>query len=158
MAPRKKGSVEVLKEASTVIEEPDSKPKTKRKVVLVPEPQSLTQTKAKRKVVLAPDPKPKRKVVVIEDEPSLTETKPKRKVVVVKEDEPTMVEEGEPIRVSLVHKVCLQKFKHGSKNYYLDSERDKLYEYLAEKKHGKYVGRWDSLLEEIVAGEDSDIE
>ena len=149
MAPRKKGVVEVLKEASTVIEEPDSKPKTKRKVVLVPEPQP------KRKVVVIEDDlplvKPKRKVIVVEDEP-------KRKVVLVKEDEPTMVEEGEPIKVAIVHKVCLQKFKHGSKNYYLDSERDKLYEYLAEKKHGKYVGRWDSLLEEIVAGEDSDIE
>jgi len=149
MAPRKKGVVEVLKEASTVIEKPDSKPKTKRKVVLVPEPQP------KRKVVVIEDDlplvKPKRKVIVVEDEP-------KRKVVLVKEDEPTMVEEGEPIKVAIVHKVCLQKFKHGSKNYYLDSERDKLYEYLAEKKHGKYVGRWDSLLEEIVAGEDSDIE
>jgi len=151
MAPRKKGVVEVLKEASTVVEEPDSKPKTKtkRKVVLVPEP------KPKRKVVVIEDDlplvKPKRKVIVVEDEP-------KRKVVLVKEDEPTMVEEGEPIKVAIVHKVCLQKFKHGSKNYYLDSERDKLYEYLAEKKHGKYVGRWDSLLEEIVAGEDSDIE
>ena len=140
MAPRKKGAVEVLKEVSTIIEEPDSKPKTK----------------SKRKVVLAPEPKPKRKVVVIEDE--IPPVKPKRKIVVLKEDEPTMVEEGESITVAIVHKVCLQKFKHGSKNYYLDSERDKLYEYLAEKKHGKYVGRWDSLLEEIVAGEDSDIE
>jgi hypothetical protein len=157
MAPRKKGVVEVLKEASTVVEEPDPKPKMKRKVILAPEPQSLTQNKVKRKVVLVEDEplpkqtKAKRKVVVIEDEP-------KRKIVVLKEDEPTMVEEGESITVAIVHKVCLQKFKHGSKNYYLDSERDKLYEYLAEKKHGKYVGRWDSLLEEIVAGEDSDIE
>jgi hypothetical protein len=150
MAPRKKGVVEVLKEASTVVEEPDSKLKTK----------------TKRKVVLAPEPKPKRKVVVIEDDLPLVKPKrkvvvedePKRKVVLVKEDEPTMVEEGEPIKVAIVHKVCLQKFKNGSKNYYLDSERDKLYEYLAEKKHGKYVGRWDSLLEEIVAGEDSDDE
>jgi hypothetical protein len=154
MAPRKKGVVEVLKEASTVIEEPESKPKmkTKRKVVVIDDE---PLAKPKRKVVVVEDEipavKPKRKVVVIEDQP-------KRKVVVLKEDEPTMVEEGEPIRVAIVHKVCLQKFKHGSKNYYLDSERDKLYEYLAEKKHGKYVGRWDSLLEEIVAGEDSDIE
>jgi hypothetical protein len=138
MAPRKKGAVEVLKEASTVVEKSDSK------------------AKPKRKVVLAPEPKPKRKVVVVEDE--ILPVKPKRKIVVLKEDEPTMVEEDESIKVTVVHKVCLQKFKHGSKNYYLDSERDKLYEYLAEKKHGKYVGRWDSLLEEIVAGEDSDDE
>jgi hypothetical protein len=157
MAPRKKGVVEVLKEASTVVEEPESKPKTKtkRKVVVIDDEPLAKQTKTKRKVVVIDDEpkqtKAKRKVVDIDDEP-------KRKVVVLKEDEPTMVEEGEPIRVAVVHKVCLQKFKHGSKNYYLDSERDKLYEYLAEKKHGKYVGRWDSLLEEIVAGEDSDIE
>jgi len=97
-------------------------------------------------------PKQKRKVVVIEDK-----QKPKRKVI-VKDEEATMVEDGEQIRVEHVHKICLRKFKHGSKTYYLDSERDKLYEYVAEKKHGKYVGRWDSLLEEIVAGEDSDLE
>ena len=96
--------------------------------------------------------KQKRKVVVIDDKPV-----PKRKVVVI-EEEASMVEDGEQIRVALVHKICLRKFKHGSKTYYLDSERDKLYEYVAEKKHGKYVGRWDSLLEEIVAGEDSDLE
>ena len=69
-----------------------------------------------------------------------------------------MVEEDEPIKVTVVHKVCLQKFKHESKNYYLDSERDKLYEFLGEKKHVQYIGRWDSLLEEIIAGEDSDVE
>jgi hypothetical protein len=97
-------------------------------------------------------PKQKRKVIVIDDKP-----KPKRKVV-VKDEESTMVESGEQLTVANVHKICLRKFKHGSKTYYLDSERDKLYEYIAEKKHGRYVGRWDSLLEEVVAGEDSDLE
>jgi hypothetical protein len=69
-----------------------------------------------------------------------------------------MVESGDPIKVGVIHKVVFQKLTHDSKNYYLDSERDKLYEFIAQNKHGKYIGRWDSHLEEIVTGEDSDEE
>lgn len=103
------------------------------------------EKKPKRKIVL--EKEPKRKIVL--------EKEPKRKIII---EDANMVEDDEPIKVAIVHKVCLQKFKHNSKTYYLDSERDKLYEYVAEKKHGMYIGRWDSLLREIVAGEDSDIE
>ena len=103
------------------------------------------EKKPKRKITL--EKEPKRKITL--------EKEPKRKIVI---EDANMVEEDEAIKVAIVHKVCLQKFKHESKTYYLDSERDKLYEYVAEKKHGMYIGRWDSLLQEIVAGEDSDIE
>ena len=107
-----------------------------------------------------PKPKPKRKIKIIEEpEPK---PKPKRKIKIIEEPEeekvPCMVESGEPIKVAVVHKVVFQKLTHNSKNYYLDSERDKLYEFIGQNKHGKYIGRWDSHLEEIVTGEDSDEE
>lgn len=86
-------------------------------------------------------------------------SKPKRKPKVVEPPAPTMIEsvEEEPIKVSTVHKVCFERFTHGGKFYYLDKERDKLYEYLGSKKHGAYIGRWDSHLGEIIRDtEDSD--
>jgi hypothetical protein len=116
----------------------------------LPVPLPLEEPKPKRKIKIIEEPKPKRKFKIIE-EPEPVNT-------VVEEKTPCMVESGEPIKVGIVHKVVFQKLKHASKNYYLDSERDKLYEFIAQNKHGKYIGRWDSHLEEIVTGEDSDEE
>jgi len=65
--------------------------------------------------------------------------------------------EEEPLSIKKIHTITLQKFTHESRTYYLDSERDKLYEYVANKKHGKYIGRWDSHLGEIITNaENSD--
>ena len=63
--------------------------------------------------------------------------------------------EEEPLSIKKIHTITLQKFTHESRTYYLDSERDKLYEYVANKKHGKYVGRWDSHLGEIITNADN---
>ena len=63
--------------------------------------------------------------------------------------------EEEPISIKKVHTITLQKFSHEGRTYYLDSERDKLYEYVANKKHGKYIGRWDSHLGEIITNADN---
>lgn len=142
MAPRKKKEQEPEPE-------PVPKEKPKRKIKIVEEPKE--KVKRKIKIIEEPEPEPKpkekvkRKIKIIEEEPE-------------EEKIPCMVESGEPIKVGVVHKVVFQKLIHDSKNYYLDSERDKLYEFIAQNKHGKYIGRWDSHLEEIVTGEDSDEE
>jgi hypothetical protein len=150
MAPRKKKDDLPV---PAPLEEPEPKPKRKIKII-----EEELKEKPKRKIKIIEEPK--RKIDIIE------EPKPKRKFkiieepvnIVVEEKTPCMVESGEPIKVGIVHKVVFQKLKHNSKNYYLDSERDKLYEFIAQNKHGKYIGRWDSHLEEIVTGEDSDEE
>ena len=143
MAPRKKKDQELEQK-----QEPKPKPKRKIKIIEEPEPE--------------PKPKPKRKIKIIEEPEPEPKPTPKRKIKIIEEPEkekvPCMVESGEPIKVAVVHKVVFQKLTHNSKNYYLDSERDKLYEFIGQNKHGKYIGRWDSHLEEIVTGEDSDEE
>ena len=147
MAPRKKKDQELEQKQE---QEPEPKPKPKRKIKIIEEPEP------------EPKPKPKRKIKIIEEPEPEPKPKPKRKIKIIEEPEeekvPCMVESGEPIKVAVVHKVVFQKLTHNSKNYYLDSERDKLYEFIGQNKHGKYIGRWDSHLEEIVTGEDSDEE
>ena len=147
MAPRKKKDQELEQKQE---QEPEPKPKPKRKIKIIEEPEP------------EPKPKPKRKIKIIEEPEPEPKPKPKRKIKIIEELEeekvPCMVESGEPIKVAVVHKVVFQKLTHNSKNYYLDSERDKLYEFIGQNKHGKYIGRWDSHLEEIVTGEDSDEE
>ena len=147
MAPRKKKDQELEQKQE---QEPEPKPKPKRKIKIIEEPEPFPKEKPKRKIKIIEEPEPEPK------------PKPKRKIKIIEEPEeekvPCMVESGEPIKVAVVHKVVFQKLTHNSKNYYLDSERDKLYEFIGQNKHGKYIGRWDSHLEEIVTGEDSDEE
>ena len=151
MAPRKKKDQE-LEQKQEQKPEPKPKPKRKIKIIEEPEPEPKPKPKRKIKIIEEPEPEPKPK----------PKPKPKRKIKIIEEPEeekvPCMVESGEPIKVAVVHKVVFQKLTHNSKNYYLDSERDKLYEFIGQNKHGKYIGRWDSHLEEIVTGEDSDEE
>jgi hypothetical protein len=64
----------------------------------------------------------------------------------------------EPIIVKKVYNVTLEILSHDGKKYYLDKIRDKVYEKLGDKKHGKYLGRWDSNTEEIISTVDSDCE
>jgi len=111
----------------------------------------------KKVVVKMPVEREKKKVVKMPVEKRIlkmpVEEKANNKII------PEIVEmaeaEEEPLSIKKVHTITLQKFTHESRTYYLDSERDKLYEYLANKKHGKYIGRWDSHLGEIITNADN---
>ncbi len=109
----------------------------------------------KKNIVLIELDEEEKETEVQEVQPVVEKPKRKQKVKEIQAVEST----EEPIKVSTVHKVCFEKFTHNGKFYYLDSERDKLYEYLGSKKHGQYIGRWDSHLQEIIRdAEDSDEE
>ena len=111
--------------------------------------------------------KPKKRVVKMPVE--TVEEKPKKRIVKMPIEEKQIVfpiydasvmAEGdeEPIIVKKVYNVTLEILNHDGKKYYLDSSRDKVYERLGDKKHGKYLGRWDSNSEEIISTVDSDCE
>ena len=105
----------------------------------------------------------KPKVVLDDDAKTITDTSSKKISYVLDDSTPSellMAEtKEEPLIVKKVHKIVLTKFMHSGKYYYLDAERDKLYMYNGEQKHGDYVGRWDSHLEKIITNaEDSDLE
>ena len=112
--------------------------------------------------------KPKRRVVKMPVEEVIE--KPKKRIVKMPVEEEkqivfpiydaSVMTEGdeEPIIVKKVYNVTLEILSHDSKKYYLDKIRDKVYERLGDKKHGKYLGRWDSNIEEIISTVDSDCE
>lgn len=51
--------------------------------------------------------------------------------------------------VRFVSRVRLQRFLHEGKQYWLDTEREKLYSQSPDGKKGNYVGQWDSTLQSI---------
>jgi len=148
----------------------------------------MDSSKPKRRVVKMPveEVKPKRRVVKMPVEEVIEEKKPKRRVLKMPVEEPVEVKpkkrtlkmpveekqivfpiyeasvmaEGdeEPIIVIKVYNVTLEILNHNDKKYYLDKTRDKVYERLGDKKHGKYLGRWDSNSEQIISTVDSDCE
>ena len=132
--------------------------KPKKRVVKMP-----VEEKPKKRIVKMPvEEKPKKRVIMPVEE------KPKKRVIMPVEEkqivfpiyEATSMAEGneEPIIVKKVHNVTLKILNHNDKKYYLDASRNKVYERLGDKKHGKYLGRWDSNSEQIISTVDSDCE
>ena len=131
---------------------------------------------SKKRVIMPVEDKPKKRVVKmpVEEKPKKrivkmpVEEKPKKRVIMPVEEkqivfpiyEATSMAEGneEPIIVKKVHNVTLKILNHNDKKYYLDASRNKVYERLGDKKHGKYLGRWDSNSEQIISTVDSDCE
>ena len=141
--------------------------KPKRRVVKMPV--EVVEVKPKKRVVKMPveevvEVKPKKRVVKMPVEV----VKPKKRVIMPVEEkqivfpiyEATLMTEGdeEPIVVKKVHNVTLEILNHNDMKYYLDASRNKVYERLGDKKHGKYLGRWDSNSEQIISTVDSDCE
>ena len=136
----------------------------------------MDSSKPKKRVIMPVEDKPKKRVVKmpVEDKPKKrivkmpVEEKPKKRVIMPVEEkqivfpiyEATSMAEGneEPIIVKKVHNVTLKILNHNDKKYYLDASRNKVYERLGDKKHGKYLGRWDSNSEQIISTVDSDCE
>ena len=143
--------------------------KPKRRIVKMPVEEVIE--KPKKRVVKMPvetvEEKPKKRIVKMPVEEVVE--KPKKRVLKMPVEEKQIVfpiydasvmAEGdeEPIIVKKVYNVTLEILNHNGKKYYLDSSRDKVYERLGDKKHGKYLGRWDSNSEEIISTVDSDCE
>ena len=133
--------------------------KPKKRVVKMP-----VEDKPKKRVVMPVEvvDKPKRRVIMpVEDKPKKRVIMPvEEKQIVFPIYEATSMAEGneEPIIVKKVYNVTLKILNHNDKKYYLDASRNKVYERLGDKKHGKYLGRWDSNSEQIISTVDSDYE
>ena len=130
--------------------------KHKKRVVKMPVEEVIEEKKPKRRVVKMPvetvEVKPKKRIVKMPVE--------EEKQIVFPIYEASVMAEGdeEPIVVKKVYNVTLEILNHNDKKYYLDKTRDKVYERLGDKKHGKYLGRWDSNSEQIISTVDSDCE
>ena len=154
-----------------VVKMPVEEVKPKKRTVKMPV-EEVIEVKPKKRTVKMPveevvEVKPKKRTVKMPVE----EVKPKKRTVKMPLEEEkqivfpiyeassVMVEgDEEPIIVKKVYNVTLEILNHNDKKYYLDASRDKVYERLGDKKHGKYLGRWDSNSEQIISTVDSDCE
>jgi hypothetical protein len=138
--------VEEIPNRSTVEEQVISKPK--KRVVKMPLEEIPNKSTVEEQVIS----KPKKRVVKMPEE--------KKQIVFPIYETTSIMAEGdeEPIIVKKVYNITLEILSYDGKKYYLDKTRDKIYERLGDKKHGKYLGRWDSNSEEIITTVDSDSE